>query len=206
MYLRACNQLFERGILKTGFIKCVHSPFLTTIKKGFQFFSEWADKLILEGTCKHCMFTFTASYITPGYDFSRNSERMFISYQTWDFLRIMYYGFVGFCTDFLEKHPGYTVYPIRMNGSAVETVFSQLKYVTGGNLISTNYASARSSILLRGCISKEMITEMLLFLYASIHSKKDKQQVLYRHKRTHTYYMHVLQFNNIIYVLLQLDA
>ena len=78
---------------------------------------------------------------------------MFISHQTWDLLRIMYYGFVGFCTDFFEKHPGYTIYPIRMNGSAVETVFSQLKYATGGNLISTNYASARSSILLRVCIS-----------------------------------------------------
>ncbi len=92
-------------------------------------------------------------YFIIGYDFAVKRDRMFLSWQTWDLLRIMYYGFIGFCEDFLRKHPGYTIYPIRMNGSAVETVFSQLKYASGGNLMSTNYASVRSSMLIRGSIS-----------------------------------------------------
>ena len=50
MYLKACNHLFERGIIvKRGFIKSTQSPVLVSINKGFQYFSEWADKLILEG-------------------------------------------------------------------------------------------------------------------------------------------------------------
>ena len=51
----------------------------------------------------------------------------------------MYYGFIGFCEDFLTRHPQYIICPIRLNGSAVE---SQLKYISGGNLMSTNYSSA----------------------------------------------------------------
>ena len=50
MYLKACNKVFERGILeKKGFIKSTQSPLLTSIKSGFSFFSEWADKAINEG-------------------------------------------------------------------------------------------------------------------------------------------------------------
>ena len=78
---------------------------------------------------------------------------MFLSWQTWDLLRFMHYGFTGFCEEFLRQHPGYTIYPIRLNGSAVETLFSQFKYASGGNLMSTNYASARASVLIKGCIS-----------------------------------------------------
>ena len=65
----------------------------------------------------------------------------------------MYYGFKGFCKAFLAKHPGYTVYPIRLNGSAIETFFSQLKYTTSGQLSSTNYATARAAILTRGSVA-----------------------------------------------------
>ena len=50
LYLKACNQMFERGILeKKGFIKSINSPVLASIKNGFRFFSEWADKVIEEG-------------------------------------------------------------------------------------------------------------------------------------------------------------
>ena len=65
----------------------------------------------------------------------------------------MHYGFVGFCEEFTRRHPGYTIHPIRLNGSDVETLFSQFKYASGGNLMSTNYASARASVLLKGSVS-----------------------------------------------------
>ncbi len=87
----------------------------------------------------------------------------------------MYYGFTGFCDDFLRKHPGYTIYPIRMNGSAVETVFSQLKYASGGNLMSTNYSSVRSSLLIRGSISgKHKRDDYSHFLFDNIHFRNSQ--------------------------------
>ena len=50
LYLKACNKIFERGILeKKGFIKSTQSPVLSSIKNGFKFFSEWADKAIDDG-------------------------------------------------------------------------------------------------------------------------------------------------------------
>ena len=52
--------------------------------------------------------------------------------QTWDLLRVMYNGFVGLCTDFISENPGYFIIPVRMNGSAVESYFSQLKFSAGG--------------------------------------------------------------------------
>ena len=57
-------------------------------------------------------------------------------------MKLMYYGFNGLCTDFLLAHSGYTIYPVRMNGSAVETLFSQIKHATFGHLSSVNFASA----------------------------------------------------------------
>ena len=62
----------------------------------------------------------------------------------------MFYGFVGFCEEFTSQHPEYTIYPIRINGSAVESFFSQLKHTTSGHLSSVNYATAQASILSRG--------------------------------------------------------
>ena len=80
------------------------------------------------------------------------SGREFISWQTWDLLRLMVYGFKNFALDFLEEHPGYFICPIRINGSAVETLFSQLKHATSSQLSSVNYTSAKATILTRGSV------------------------------------------------------
>ena len=58
----------------------------------------------------------------------------------------MYYGFNGLCKDFLTDHAGYFISPIRINGSAIESLFSCLKYISGGNLSSTNYSSSLTSL------------------------------------------------------------
>lgn len=87
-----------------------------------------------------------------GYTITTTSKRLFLSWQTWDLLRVMYYGFRNFCEEFLNKHPGYTIYPIRFNGSAIETFFSQLKFATSGHLSATNYATARAAVLTRGSV------------------------------------------------------
>ena len=57
----------------------------------------------------------------------------------------MYYGFTGLCEEFLTVHPSYFIAPIRVNGSAIESVFSCLKYISGGNLASTNYSTSLGS-------------------------------------------------------------
>ena len=59
----------------------------------------------------------------------------------------MYYGFKGLCEDVLTRHPNCFIAPIRVNGSAIESIFSSLKYISGGNLSSTNYATSLSALI-----------------------------------------------------------
>ena len=39
--------------------------------------------------------------------------------------------------------------PLRLNGSAIETIFSQLKHASRGSLTSVTYESARAQLLTR---------------------------------------------------------
>ena len=57
------------------------------------------------------------------------------------------YGFKGLTKDFITDHPGYYINPKRLNGSAVETLFGQLKHTTGGHLSAANYATAKATLL-----------------------------------------------------------
>ena len=72
----------------------------------------------------------------------------------------MWFGFWGLVQDFTATNPGYNINPKRVNGSAVETIFSQLKHTTSGNLTAANYESAKVTLLTRaqckgklGCVS-----------------------------------------------------
>ena len=71
----------------------------------------------------------------------------------WDLLRIDVYGFKAFCEDFLKKHPGYFISPLRISGSAVESLFSQYKHNAGGKLDACNYATARCAHLVQQSVS-----------------------------------------------------
>ena len=64
----------------------------------------------------------------------------------------MYYGFKNLCADFTSAHPGYTIYPVHLNGSTVETFFSQVKHATSGQLSSLNYVIARGAVITRGSV------------------------------------------------------
>lgn len=59
----------------------------------------------------------------------------------------MHNGFSGLCEDFLSDHKGHFIAPIRVNGSAIGSIFSCMKYLAGGNLSSTNYSSCLSSLV-----------------------------------------------------------
>ena len=67
--------------------------------------------------------------------------------QTWDLLRVLWYGFKGLVSNILSRNPGHHINPRRVNGSAVETIFGQLKFITSGQLTSTTYETAKASLL-----------------------------------------------------------
>lgn len=71
----------------------------------------------------------------------------------WDLLRIDYYGFKFFCKLFKSAYPKHFVSPLRITGSAVETLFSQFKYSAGGRLDAVNYRTSRASYLVKQCVS-----------------------------------------------------
>ena len=57
----------------------------------------------------------------------------------------LFYGFIGLCEDFLSRHPEYFIVPVRISGSAIESVFSCLKYISGSNLSAINYSTSLSA-------------------------------------------------------------
>lgn len=61
----------------------------------------------------------------------------------------MYYGFRNLAQDYLEVNPGYFLSPGKINGSAVETLFSQFKFSAAGKLSGINYATARRAFLIK---------------------------------------------------------
>lgn len=87
-----------------------------------------------------------------GHKVTTKTNCKFLPWQTWDLLRLMVHGFKEFTADFLLDHLGYAIYPVRINGSAVETLFSQFKHATSSQLSGVNYSSAKASILTRGSI------------------------------------------------------
>ena len=115
-YLTTCNQLFEEGFLSHYRIEDINSEVLHSIMEGYKFFVRWHDAL-------------------EGHDFRPTSfvECRFLAWQTWDLLRMCIYGFNEFCQDFLHRHPGYYIVPLKWNGSAVEMLLAQNKRAAGGN-------------------------------------------------------------------------
>ena len=56
-YLKACNSLFERGILgKHAFIKTMNSPISASMDEGYSFFGKWLDEHLTNGIyTPHCV-------------------------------------------------------------------------------------------------------------------------------------------------------
>lgn len=71
----------------------------------------------------------------------------------WDLLRVCVYGFTGFATWFLDRYPDHFISPVRLSGSAIETLFSQFKGTTGGKLSAMNYSTARAAHLVKHAVT-----------------------------------------------------
>ena len=129
--------MYERGmLLGTSQIRTMQCDTLQNINTGYNFFVTWMNNLIDEHG--------------EGFRPKSNGKKRFIAWQTYDILRVCYYGFVGLCEEFLTNHPeGYYIAPLKLNGSAVESLFSQIKFNANGKLSSLNYATAKASVMLK---------------------------------------------------------
>ena len=78
--------------------------------------------------------------------------------QTWDLLQIMYKGFTGLCQHFLNN-PEYFISPLCINGRAVGTIFSSLKFISGENLSSINYPTSLAAFATQRDIAKNRYSE-----------------------------------------------
>ena len=64
-------------------------------------------------------------------------------------MRICFYGFSRFVEEFFHKYPENFISPLRLSGSAIETLFSQFKHVAGGKFSSANYVTAMAAHLVK---------------------------------------------------------
>ena len=55
---------------------------------------------------------------------------------------------------FIAAYPDYFISPLKINGSAIESIFSVLKFTAGGNLSASNYGSFRGRVI----TGREVIT------------------------------------------------
>ena len=75
-------------------------------------------------------------------------------------MRICWLGLRSYCEEFFALHPdGYYVILLRANGSAIETIFSQLKHASGGSLSAVNYETARAQLLTRRSVHGTHVKE-----------------------------------------------
>uniref|UniRef100_A0A1X7VST4 Uncharacterized protein n=1 Tax=Amphimedon queenslandica TaxID=400682 RepID=A0A1X7VST4_AMPQE len=89
------------------------------------------------------------SHADPSFQISNNTQKKFLAWQTLDLLGIDVNGFNLFCKYFLNKYPGYYIVPIRITGSAVESLFSPFKFSSGGKLDAANYSYSRGVSLIK---------------------------------------------------------
>lgn len=129
-YLEALNRLFVNEILSHEKIWAWDSVPIESMILGFEYFCRWHESLESRESFQH-----------------DKKQKEFISWQTFDILRVMFFGFVDLCNAVWNLKPGSYLVGLKVNGSAVETLFSQIKARSGQELTSTNYLGARRSLL-----------------------------------------------------------
>lgn len=83
-YLKACNSIFENGILSHTPIECSSSPVLKNIEVGYKYFNDWKDHRInyvimfisIGSPAMHGLLN-----IGTGYKFSDPAQKHFLAWQ-----------------------------------------------------------------------------------------------------------------------------
>ena len=131
-FLKACGKIFERGFLLSYCVSQNNNTVLDIIQEGMDLFLDWLEDVQVR---------------YPDVKLTVPDQKHFLAWQTWELMRICHYGLKNLAADFLLAHPDYVLYPKRMNGSAIESLFSQFKYLAGAKLSATNYSTARAAYL-----------------------------------------------------------
>ena len=63
-------------------------------------------------------------------------------------MRIGVFGLKSLLRDFKKRNPQHYLVLSRINGSAIESLFSQIKYATAGKLSSVNYGFSRRAVII----------------------------------------------------------
>ena len=95
---------------------------------------------------------------------------MFSYHIAWDLLRIDIYGFEALCHTFLERNTEHYICPLRLSGSAVESLFGQLKFSAGGKLDAVKYQTSQASVLTKQALSGHHSTKGYRDTTLSIHA------------------------------------
>lgn len=160
-HLEGCNKIFERGLLchtKIKDIKAVNCLRVLMMATCMYFNS----LCVIDFICS--LFFFTDQAFNPcdvkqkkfpswqskslilsiNYAFHSHGSGYNCLYililAAWDNLRIDVFGYKLLCEDFFKRYPGYYLVPLLVSGSAVETLFSQYKYIS---VDSVNYTTAQ---------------------------------------------------------------
>ena len=80
-------------------------------------------------------------------------KNIFSTNVAFDLLRVCAYSFPAFARSFLEEFPEHFISPLRLSGSAVETLFSQFKHTAGSKFSSTNYSTASAAHLVKHTVA-----------------------------------------------------
>jgi hypothetical protein len=130
-YLQACGKIFERGFLSRYCASQNNRTVLTIIQEGMDFFFDWLDDV---------------QNRNPDASLTGPLQKTFLAWQTWELMRIAHFGLQELVEDFLTEHPDYVIYPKRINGSAIESLFSQFKYISGGGIICNELPNCKGCL------------------------------------------------------------
>ena len=86
---------------------------------------------------------------------SNSVDSKFIAFLAWQTWEVLYNMFKLLCRNFTTQNPVYYVSPLHFNGSAVEMLFSQLKFISNRDLCATRYPQALNFDHQRKCTQRE---------------------------------------------------
>ncbi|MCP3665313.1 MAG: hypothetical protein GY696_22915, partial [Gammaproteobacteria bacterium] len=110
-YLSALRLIFGRGFIGKELITSSNCPVMQNLTDGFEYFKAWFRNW--EGH--------------PGFTPLSPREKRFLSYITFDLLRLCIYGMRKLAETFFALCPERCIVPMFVSGSPVESIFSQVR-------------------------------------------------------------------------------
>ena len=137
---------------------CTTDPGLNLCDSQQKKFLAWQSEFLLcYSYSSHSLLSFTPCplmhTLSLSFPLPLSLSLDIVYFIAWDLLRIDVFGFQSLCEDFFTRHPHHFISPLRISGSAVETLFGQYKYACGGKLESSNYATARAACMVRSIVT-----------------------------------------------------